>query len=135
MSTVALYQQTKNAKKKKKKNVSWAEGMEWKEEEKTRKRKAAFKYRQVGVKREKMVTRTKEAQAAWDVGKAELMYYYLIDDNPTVHEKLAKICVRNDDAKNNLINSFLMLEMGRPAIADIKSIKSALSTFGVLGKV
>lgn len=135
MSTVVLHQQTKNAKKKR--NVSWAEGLGWKEgeEEKTRTRKAAFKHKRVGVKREKMVTRTKEEQVEWNVDKAALMYFYLIDDNPTVREKIAEICVQKEDAKNNLILSFMLLEMGRPEAADIESIKSALSNFVVLGKV
>ena len=79
------------------------------------------------MKREKVITRTEEEQAKWDVDKAELMYDFLVDDNP--------ICLRHGDAKNNLINAFIMLEMGRPVITDIKSIKLALSIFGVLDKV
>ena len=89
--------------------------------------KSSVQKRRVDVKREKVITRTEEEQAKWDVDKAELMYDFLVDDNP--------ICLRHGDAKNNLINAFIMLEMGRPVITDIKSIKLALSIFGVLDKV
>jgi len=120
MSTVLLHQQTKNTKGKKK--VSWDAGTEWKkgEEEKTRRRKAAFKHRRVGVKREKMVTRSKEAQAKWYIEKAAFMYCYLIE--PTMHERIAKICNQNIDAKNDLKLSFMFLGMGQPDLANIKSI-------------
>lgn len=139
MQTVVLHQQTKNGKKKR--NVSWARGLEWKkgEVEKTRTRKAAFKHRRVGVKREKMAPRTIEAQVEWNVNKAELMYYYMIDnkaiDNTTVYQKIAEVCLQNDEAKNFLTSSFMMLEMGRPDVTNIESITSALSAFGFLRKV
>ena len=133
MSTVVLYQQTKNTKKKKK--VSWDEGIEWKkgEEEKTRTRKAAFKLRRAGVKRKKMVPYSIKEQVKWTIEKASYMYFFLIE--PTMHESIAKVCNQHSNARNFLKLSFANLEMGQPNLADIESITSALSTFGALEKV